>query len=495
MTQDSHDVTRDRSNSRRDFLKRGGLGVALLGVGSAAGAAPSMTSRMTPTAAVDVVVVGAGFSGLSAARQLARVGKSVAVLEASDRVGGRTKSGQIAGQTVDLGGMWVASTQERILALGEEYGVKRYRTPIAGRNISDLNGAIRKGQRDLPAIDAAGVAELMRAAARLDEIAATVPLETPWTAPNAQALDHIALGAWVDETTNHAQARLLLNTLVAALSGGDGASLSLLFFASYIRSCGSFASVTSIDDGALQWLFHGGVHQIAGKMAAELGDRVVLNAPVSQIHQDGNGVEVTSSAGVWKAKQVIVAVPPTLCARIRFTPALPAARDALTQRFPMGSAIKFWVAYDRPFWRERGLNGYAFSDQSPVKLSLDATPEGAKVGLLTGFIEGAAAVEWGPKGAAARRALVLTELGHLYGPEGGQPIDYVDNDWCSEEWARGGSVGVPTPGTLSLFGSALRARVGRIHWAGAETSPRWTGHIDGAIRAGERAARDAFSSL
>lgn len=204
---------------------------------------------------------------------------------------------------------------------------------------------------------------------------------------------------------------------------------------------------------------------------------------------------VTSDAGVWRGEQVIVAVPPALCAQIAFQPALPSLRAKLCERFPMGSVIKFWVAYDRPFWRAKGLNGLLFTDSSALGLAVDATPDNAQVGLIAGFFEGEHAIEWGARPQTERRAKIVGEITRLLGPEGANAIDYTDNDWPSEEWSRGCYGGVATPGTLSLFGQALRQPVGSIHWAGTEASPIWTGYIDGAIRAGENAAAAVLASV
>lgn len=483
---DRHGVT----PSRRSLLWGVGAGAAMLSARDTGGAQVGSKIR-----AADVVVVGAGFSGLAAARQLMRDGKSVVVLEARDRVGGRTKPGRIAGHTIDLGGMWVGPTQTRLLALGDEYGASRYLSPIRGKNVTELRGALSQGPRDAPGLDDAATQEFTRIAGEIGDLAATIPLDTPWTAPGARELDGITIGQWFSKATTNVQTLALLNALPSAIVTSDNDSLSLLYFLFYIKSGDDLTTIMSIGDGAQKWLYHGGTHQIARKVAAELDDRVVLNAPVRRIVQNDAGVSVTSDVGEWRAKQVIVAIPPALCERIDFQPILPALRAKLTQRFPMGSTIKFWVAYDRPFWRASGLNGMCLSDTSPTELILDATPDGDAIGLLAGFFEGEHAIKWGQRTQAERRAKVIAEVTRFLGPDGARAIDYVDNDWPSEEWSRGCYGGVATPGTLSLFGEALRRPVGRIHWAGTETSPKWTGYIEGAIRAGERAAAEAAVGL
>lgn len=478
--------------SRRELLKAGGLGAALLGVGSAAS---GRATSVPPARTVDVVVVGAGFAGLTAARELAKAGKSVVLLEANDRVGGRTKHGKIAGVDIDLGGMWVGPDQTELLALSEEYGVKRYVSPIVGQNITEINGVIKRGERDMPALSPESMQELERLIGLIGGLADTVPTAAPWKTPNAAELDAKTFQTWMEEITKDVEARLMLDALAAAVLAADRGAFSALFFLFYMKSGKDIVSMMSIGEGAQKWLYYGGVHQIARRMAAGLGERVVLNTPVERIEQDELGVTVTSAAGSWKAKQAIVAMSPSMCSRIHYSPPLPPARDKLTQRYPMGSVIKFWVAYRRPFWRDQGLNGYTFSDRSSMSLTFDATPDGAGVGLMAGFFEGQNAVEWSEKGVEARKAFVISEIARLYGPEGANAIDYVDNDWPAEQWSRGCYAGNATPGTLSIFGQALSAPVGRIHWSGSETSPVYYGYIDGAVRAGKRAAADVAALL
>ena len=489
MTDDHHENVPRLVTSRRRLLAAGGIGVAALGadVSTAKASGPAVKT-------VDVIVIGAGFSGLAAARALGRAGKSVLVLEARDRVGGRTKPGQIAGHTIDLGGMWVGPTQTRLLALGEEYGARRYLSPIEGKNVSEINGLIRNGARDLPAVDGAALAEFMRVAGVIDTMSKKISLDAPWTADRARELDGVTYSQWLHQVSANEQTRGMLDSVAGAIFASDRSAFSLLYFLYYLKSGDDLPTLMSIGGGAQQWLYHGGVHQIARKMAAELGERLVLSAPVRKVTQDDAGVTVTSDAGAWRAKQVIVAVPPALCAQIDFQPIMPAMRAKLCERFPMGSVIKFWVAYRKPFWRDAGLNGLLLSDSSPLGLTVDTTPDNADVGLIAGFFEGEHAIEWGARTQAERRTKVVGEITRLLGPEGAQAIDYIDNDWPAEEWSRGCYGGVATPGTLSLFGRALREPVGRIHWAGTEASPVWTGYIEGAIRAGENAATDILGA-
>jgi monoamine oxidase len=481
--------TAGQSGERVTANRRALLKGAALAAGAAA--TPAMAADHP---AVDVIVVGAGVSGLSAARALRRQGRSVVVLEARDRVGGRTKPGTIAGVKIDLGGMWVGPTQTRVLALGEEFGLQRYLSYIEGKNVTEIDGVVRNGERDAPAIDPTGLPDLLGMIGKIDALSKTVPLDAPWTAPDAKALDSLTLASWVEQNATSPGARKAIEAISGAIMSADMAQTSMLYFLFYAHAGDDLVTLAGMGEGAQKWLYRGGLNQIGAKLAAELGDAVRLNAPVRRIVQGPEAVTVTSDAGVFKARRVIVAAPPALAARIDYSPALPAMRDALCQRMPMGSVIKFWVAFERPFWRAKGLNGLVISDRTPVGLYTDVSPDAGGPGLIAGFFEGSHAVEWGLKTMAERKAVVVGDLARLLGPEAAQPIDYVDNDWPSEEWSRGCYVGVAPPGVISVFGQALRQPVGRIHWAGTETSTAWCGYVEGAIRAGERAATEASAA-
>jgi monoamine oxidase len=235
---------------------------------------------------------------------------------------------------------------------------------------------------------------------------------------------------------------------------------------------------------------------VALRLAKKLGSRrVVLGSPVRRIKQGGRSVTVESGRAIVSAKRVIVAIPPTLCQRIEFSPALPASRDRLTQNWPMGSVVKCEAVYDKPFWRDDGLTGQVVSDASPVKITFDNTPASGSRGVMLGFIEGRESRVWGQRSAADRRAAVLRNFATYFGDRALKPVSYVEMAWQDELWSGGCYGGNLTPGTLVAFGPAIREPVGRIHWAGTETSTLWAGYIDGAVRSGERAAAEALARL
>lgn len=320
-----------------------------------------------------------------------------------------------------------------------------------------------------------------------------VPSGTPWKAPRAEQHDATSVEAWIARVAFGRDARAMLAHTIRMTFGVEPREMSLLHFLAWIASTGSFADLTGIEGGSVQDGIAGGAQTISQRLTASLGERLVLSAPVRRIAQDDDGVTLESNAGVFRARVAIVAVPPLLAGRIAYEPALPALRDGLTQRFPMGAAIKCVALYQRPFWRDLGFIGEAVGDRGPVGYVLgESHGEG---GALIAFLEGATARKWSTRPAIERRRAVLADLAHFFGREAEEPAAYVEVDWNAEPWTLGCSAGVLPAGVLTNFGPALREPVGRLHWAGAETAREWFGFMEGAIESGDRATREVLARL
>ena len=276
--------------------------------------------------------------------------------------------------------------------------------------------------------------------------------------------------------------------LVPAIFSAQAPELSLLHFLFYVKSGTSLETLVATTGGAQESRVVGGTHQISERMAEELGDRVRLNAVVRTINQEVNGVRVQFEGGEVTAGHVVVALPQTLAGRVRYVPPLPALRDGLTQQMPAGAVIKFQVGYDTPFWREDGLNGFVLSLDDEFNVVLDNSPHDASCGVLVGFLEGTHARTANEMSAEERRELIVSTLVKYFGPRAAEPFDVVEQDWTAEEFTRGCYGGRLGAGAWTQYGKALSTPVGRIHWAGSETSEIWNGYMDGAVRSGRRAA-------
>jgi len=439
---------------------------------------------------VDVVVVGAGASGLLAARQLKDAGKSVVVLEANDRVGGKLKRGEIAGTVIDLGGAWVGAGQDRAMAEAARYGMKMYPTPSAGSNLIELGGKVYKEDL-LPTNVAEGY---FGAVDIVDKWTERMKAPGFWESDEVAVWDSTTLATWLRQHIQHDTGRKVLTIACEVVMTVPPSQISMLTFFASLRPMG-FMEVISTEGGAQQDLFVGGYHQITLHIAKELGERVVLASPVRAIEQHEAYVTVRSDKGDWTAKRVIVTVPASIAQRIEFSPPLPYRKSGLMQRMPMGSVIKCYAAYERPFWRERKLSGQGALSTGELEAFLDVTPPDCEYGILAAFFGGKHAQQWSDRTPEERQARMTQDITKLLGPEAATPIDYVENNWPRETWSPGGFSCIPTPGTYMSFGDSLGEPTGRIHWAGADTSPMFNGYVDGAFRSADRVSEEVLALL
>lgn len=316
----------------------------------------------------------------------------------------------------------------------------------------------------------------------------TVPGEAPWTAPRAREWDALTLETWIGRNLRTAEAREFARIVPRGAWAAEASQVSYLWFLDALRSGEGLNSLMAVEGGVLELKFKGGMHQIARRLADELGDRLVLGAPVRRILQDERGVRIETDKGVLTGRFVIVAAPPTAAARIEFRPHLSAAHDGLRQRMPMGAIIKAAVAYKTPFWREAGFSGQVATDDDTLGIVMDdAQDEGPPVLLC--FIEGPHALALSGAAKETRREKVVASLVRFFGEAAADPLAYDDNDWMTEPWTHG-YVGAMPPGVMTRFGHALREPFGRIHWAGSETAVEWQGYLEGALRSGVRAAQE-----
>lgn len=439
---------------------------------------------------VDVAVVGAGMAGIKAALELEARGLNVCLLEARDRVGGRLKPGHIAGHKIDKGGQWVGPQQKLLLAEAQAMGVEKYDQYNTGKSVLHYKGAVKSSNSELPKMPLVSLLELQRVVSKLDKLAYTLPADAPWTVGNAEALDSQTFESWIQANVWTQAAREFLRIVTRSLFCCEPKHVSFLYFLDYIRGGEGIDVLTGVTGGAQEAKFRGGAHQITEKMAEKLKSPVVYDAPARSILQHEDGVVVMTDRGTVRADRVVIAIPPALASRVDYANALPVHRDHLMQRMPMGTVIKVHVAYDKPFWRDKGLSGMAVSDMLACNVLFDQSPEDLSCGILVGFFDADAAVEYTTQGDNARRHAVIEAATKFFGAEARNPIDYVDNDWLAEEWSRGCYVAHMAPGVMTTFGSALREPCGRIHWAGTETATQWQGYMDGALQSGIRVAAE-----
>jgi monoamine oxidase len=442
----------------------------------------------------DVCVVGAGFAGLVAARNVSRTGRTVVLLEARDRVGGRSFSRHVDGVPVELGGTWIGAGQDRVYALAAEYGKTTHPTLEVGDKLFVVGGETRRYRSSVAEV-APGATEMGQALKTLDEMAKDVPQDAPWDAPRAAEWDRITTTDWLAGLPIDPQAIAQLESWLMTLFTSDLCEVSLLQTLQLVSSAGSMRTLLATRGGYQQDHVDTGTQSIALAIAKELGDSLRCGVRVRGITQTAQGVRVMGDELTVTCARAIVAVPLALASTLSYEPALPLQREFLHQRALGGSVCKVVAVYDAPFWREDGLSGESFSFDSDIILTMDTSPVDGRAGVVMCFIVGPAANRFGTREPEERRESVIQALVARFGPLAAEPVDVLEQDWSKEQFSRGAYFAHFPPGALTQYGPAIRQPWGCVHWAGSETAAVSLGTIDGAIRSGERAAQEVLDAL
>ncbi|WP_457028493.1 flavin monoamine oxidase family protein [Kitasatospora sp. P5_F3] len=440
--------------------------------------------------ATSAVVVGAGLAGLTAATGLAAHGIEVTVLEARDRVGGRTHGRRVgSGSWIDAGAAYLGDRHTELNALVEELGLKTTPTTMQGASRFALGAehATRDGR--FPPLNAVALGDLFEL---LDELATAVRPEAPWLTPDAERLDTLTAAEWADQHLTHPDARLFFPLFLGEMMAADPADVSVLHLAFYLRSGGGLRYLNAFEGGAQQDRIAGGAHQACELLAGRLGDRVRLGEPVLTVHQDDDGVTVRTPHGDHRADVVVMALPPLLADAVDYRPALPVRRAS--ERTARGCAVKVNLVYPGPLWREHGLSGWSVNAEGPLLSTVDDSPPEGGVGVLTGFVTGSEAHRYAALTPQQQRSTAVEQAARLF-PMLPEPIGFHLTDWVNEQFSQGCYAALLGPGDWLRLGPTLTTPHHRVHWAGTETSTEYFGLMEGAIRSGHRVVAEILAQL
>lgn len=437
----------------------------------------------------DVVIIGAGASGLTAATDLKRAGLSVTVLEARDRVGGRLWTNSIDGQLYEIGGQWVSPDQTALLSTLEQLGLSTYSRFRDGDSVyvNEAGVTTRFSGSAFPT-SAATQEEMDRLVSTIDELTSQIDPAAPWAHPNARALDSQSFAAWLEEQSDDREARDNIALFIAdAMLTKPSHTFSLLQALLMTASAGSFSNLVDADF-ILDKRVVGGLQQVPLLLAEHLGADVHLGQPVRTLEWSDTAVTATTDELTVSARHAIVAIPPNLYGRIDYLPPLPRARQQLHQHLSLGLVIKVHATYDTPFWRSDGLSGTAFSPYQVVHEAYDNTNFGEDRGTLVGFISDEKADALLALPADERRARVLDSLATYYGEQAKHPAVYYESDWASEEWTQGAYAASFDLGGLSRYGALQLSPAGAIRFSSSDLAGEGYQHVEGAIRIGHQTA-------
>jgi monoamine oxidase len=482
---------------RRRELIAGGLTAGAAGVlgGADPSAAQPRRRRVPHPKVYDVAVVGAGLAGLSAATSVRAAGRSVVVLEARRRVGGRNFDHPLApGKVAELGGEWAGPGQDVVLGLAKELGVAIFDAYSDGNGVYyNAQGDLQTYNGDIPPASPVSLVVLEAAILEFNQMAASVPADKPWTAPQAGTWDQETIQTWVNQNLHTAEAQNLVGLAIRGVYGEEADQISLLDLLQAISGVGG--DFNTLIGSAQSLRFVGGPQQLSEKLAARLGRVVHTGVVVRAVDQTGAGVRLHSDSETFSARRAILTMPKTLLGRITFDPPLPPLVDQLLQREPMGSVLKINAIYSHPFWRNQGLSGSATSEVGPIRITYDNSPPDGNPGVLVGFMEGNDSRAFYGVSPAARRQAALACFARYFGSQALNPTGYVDMMWALEPFTRGAYGSFNPPGVLTSLNDPLVEPIGRLHYASSDASAQWPGYMDGAIRSGQAAASATLAEL
>ncbi|MGX9142869.1 flavin monoamine oxidase family protein [Mesorhizobium sp. 128a] len=421
------------------------------------------------TERTDVVIVGAGFTGLSAALVLKQAGIDVLLLEARDRVGGRVEAVRNGlGERIDSGGQFFCEDMPEVTALAAARGKAFVETYVNGDFITHPSMTPARAERTYHAS--------MAIRERMNRIE-----------PDDPSIAGLTVATWLEQQHDAADAKAAFRSLVEGLWCLAADKVPLWYLIDNDRR------ITN-EVFELQYFLRETMQSLAEDLAGDLGDRMRLDDAVVRIEHGPHGVRVVSTKGAIEARKVLLALPPATAATLDFAPALPPALGKALSVWESGAVIKILVRYARPFWRKRDLCGMVMWRDLPGLFACDASKDAQHAALVV-FVGGPLALRWRPLDDAALRAEVAAQLVAALGPDAADILDFSQRDWTQDHWSGGAYSDLIVDVTARDAERTIRAGTAPVHFASSELSPSFPGYVEGAIVMGRIAAKEILTAL
>ncbi|KAJ0272813.1 hypothetical protein COL940_010220 [Colletotrichum noveboracense] len=453
---------------------------------------------------VDVVIVGAGLSGLRAAVDIHKSGLSYVVLEAMDRVGGKTLSvpDSPQGGVVDFGAAWINDTsQVEMYRLAKDFGFELIEQTATGLNLYQDNKQ--------NTLDDKQQAQLYEAFGQMAVLVDRSDPEMPWLGPDAKRTDSLTLAELGEKEIGGGIGSVVLRVLSRACLGLESSEVGALPVIDYVKAGTGLENISSDLKDSAQYLRNRqdksyecipASLKFSTRLAESLNAAAVkLSMPIFKITQSDEGCMASTSPGPeYRCKKVLLSVPSTLYLLIEFTPSLPATKEALSKS-KLGYYSKTIFVFKKPWWRDAGFSGAIASDTGPIVFSRDTCVPNDKQYSITCFHVAEPGKQWSKLRAEDRREAVLKLFRAMFSTvvdDVPEPINIIEKEWTKDPWARGAPSPVMGPGVLtSDAGKAVREPVGHIHFIGTEASLVWKGYMEGAVQSVIRGAKEVIADL